>query len=106
LLSTSYKSLLNILSRLIPHAVEIIGDHQCGFRRNRSTTDQISCIRQMLEKKWEYGDTVHQLFIDFKTAYVSVTREVLCSILTEFGIPKKLLGLIKRVYTKPTVWYV
>jgi hypothetical protein len=34
LLSTSYKILSNILlSRLIPYADEIIGDHQCGFRR-------------------------------------------------------------------------
>jgi hypothetical protein len=33
LLSTSYKILSNILlSRLIPFADEIIGDHQCGFR--------------------------------------------------------------------------
>jgi hypothetical protein len=45
-LSTSYKILSDILlSRLIPYADEIIGDHQCGFRRNRSTTDQIFCIR-------------------------------------------------------------
>jgi hypothetical protein len=29
---------------------EIIGDHQCGFRRNRSTTDQIFYIRQILQK--------------------------------------------------------
>jgi hypothetical protein len=42
LLSTSYTILSNILlSRIIPYADEIIGDHQCGFRRNRSTTDQI-----------------------------------------------------------------
>jgi hypothetical protein len=42
LLSTSYKTLSNILlSRLVPYIDEIIGDHQCGFRRNRSTTYQI-----------------------------------------------------------------
>jgi sorting nexin-29 len=36
LLSTSYKILSNILvSRLTPYVDEIIGDHQCGFRRNR-----------------------------------------------------------------------
>jgi hypothetical protein len=70
LLSTSYKILSNILlSRLIPYADEIIGDHQCGFRRNRSTTDQNFYIRQILEKKWEHNGTVHQLFIDFKKAY-------------------------------------
>jgi hypothetical protein len=74
---------------------ETIGGHQCGFRRNRSITDQILYIRQILEKKWEYNGTVHQLFIDFKKAYDSVKRGVLYNILLEFGIPKKLVRLIK-----------
>jgi hypothetical protein len=38
---------------------------------------------------------VHQLIIDFKKAYDSVKREVLYNILLEFGIPKKLVRLIK-----------
>jgi hypothetical protein len=78
--STSYKILSIILqSRLTPYLDEIIGDHQCEFRRNRSKTDQIFCIRQTLEKKWysRYNGTVHQLVIDFTDAYVSVRREVL-----------------------------
>jgi hypothetical protein len=54
LLPTTYKVLSNILlSRLIPYAEEIIGDHQCEFRRNRSAIDPILCIRQILEKKWK-----------------------------------------------------
>jgi hypothetical protein len=32
-------------------------------------------------KKWEYNETVHQPFIDFKKAYDSVRREVLYNIL-------------------------
>jgi hypothetical protein len=84
-----------LICRLIPYADEIIGDHQCGFRRNRSTTDQIVYILQTLEKKWQYNGTVHQLFIDFKKAYDSVRREVLYNILIEFGIPRKLVGIIK-----------
>jgi hypothetical protein len=96
LLSTSYKILSNILLAMItPYADEIIADHQCGFRRNRSTTDQIFYIRQILEKKWEYNGTVHQLFIDFKKAYDSIRREVLYNILIEFGISTKLSGLIQ-----------
>jgi hypothetical protein len=74
---------------------EIIGHHQCGFRRNRSTTEQIFYILQILEKKWEYNGTVHQLFVDFKKAYDSVKREVLYNIPLEFDIPKKLVRLIK-----------
>jgi hypothetical protein len=38
-----------LLSRLTPHAEEIIGVHHCGFRRNRSTTAHIFCIRQIRE---------------------------------------------------------
>jgi hypothetical protein len=53
LLPNTYKIWSNILlSRLIPYAEEIIGDHQGGFRRNKSTTYHIVCIRQILEKKW------------------------------------------------------
>ena len=60
LLPTTYKILSNILlSRLTPYAEEIIGDHQCGFRRSRLTTDHIYCIRQILEKN---GNTARQCF--------------------------------------------
>jgi hypothetical protein len=48
-----------------------------------------------LEKKWEFNETVHQLFVDYKKAYDSVRREVLYNILIEFGIPMKLVRLIK-----------
>ena len=96
---TTYKILSNILlSRLTPYAKEI--DDQCGFRRNRSTIDHIFCIRQILEKKWEYNEEVHQFFMDFKKAYDSVRREVLYKILIEFGIPKKLGRLIKMSLTE------
>jgi hypothetical protein len=89
LLSTSYKILSNILlARQTPYADEIIGDHQCGFWHNRSMTDQIFYIWQILEKKWEYNGTVYQLFIDFKKTHDSVSREVLYNNLTEFGIPR------------------
>jgi hypothetical protein len=46
-----------LLSRLSPYINEIIGDHQCGFRRNTSATNQIFCIRQLLENKREYNES-------------------------------------------------
>ena len=92
-----YKILSNILlSRLTPHAEEIIGDHQCGFRRSRSSYDHVFCIRQISDKKWKYNE----LFIDFKKDYDSVRREVLHNILIEFGIPMKLVRLIKMCLTE------
>ena len=47
---------------------------------------------QMFEKKFEYIEGFHQLFLDFKKAYVSVSTEVLYKILLEFGIPMKLVS--------------
>jgi len=43
---------------------------------------------------------VNHLFIDFKKAYDSVRREVLYNILIEFGIPMKLVRLIKMCMTE------
>jgi hypothetical protein len=50
LLSTANKILSNILlARLTPYVNDVIGDLQCGFRRNVSTTGQIFYIRQILQ---------------------------------------------------------
>jgi hypothetical protein len=57
-------------------------------------TDQIFYIWEILEKKWEYNGTVHRLFIDFKEAFDSVRGKILYDIVNEFGIPRKLVGLI------------
>jgi hypothetical protein len=48
---------------LTSYVDEVIGVHQYGLWHNRSTTDQIFCICQMLakkKKKWKYNGTVHQ----------------------------------------------
>jgi hypothetical protein len=46
-------------------------------------------------KQWENNEAVHQLFIDFKKAYDSVRREAFYNTLIEFGLPMKLLRLVK-----------
>jgi hypothetical protein len=62
-------------------------------------TDQLlirfSAFVRYWRKKWEYIETVHQIFIDFKKANDSVRREVLYNILILFGVPMKLVRLIK-----------
>ena len=93
---TTYKILSNILlSRLTAHAEKIIGYHQCGFRRNRSATDHISCICHTLEIKWERNEAVRHLVIDFNKVYDLFRREILYNIVIEFGISMKLVRLMK-----------
>jgi len=60
----------------------------------------------LLENKWEYNEAVHQLFRDFNQANDSVRKEILYNILTEFGIPMKMVRLIKMLLneTYSRVW--
>jgi hypothetical protein len=48
-------------SRLTPYTEDITGDHHCGFQCNRSTTDHIFYIHQILKKK--SGNTMKQCSI-------------------------------------------
>lgn len=68
LLIIAYKVFATILHNQ-PYVEKTIGEYQSGFRGNRSTTDQIFCIRQVLEKCRECNVDIHHLFIDFKAAY-------------------------------------
>ena len=80
---------------MTPYANKIIGEYQCGFRRNRSTVDHKFNIRQLLEKKWDYNKDVCHLFIDFEKAYDSIKRESLYDILIRFSVPQNLVRLYK-----------
>jgi sorting nexin-29 len=74
---------------------EILGEYQSGFRQGRSTTDQIFSLRIILEKAYEYNADIHQLYVDYKQAHDSVDRAQLIEIMKEFGVPDKLVRLVK-----------
>ncbi|KAI5715018.1 hypothetical protein M8J77_009060 [Diaphorina citri] len=96
LLNTTYKILSKIiLKRLKRYENEIIGDHQAGFVKERSTVDQIFAFKEIVSKYWEYNQEVHALFIDFKKAYDCIRRDYIWKTMSEFGIPKKLIELCK-----------
>jgi hypothetical protein len=59
----------------------------CRFNNLTINVDQIFCVRQILEKEFDYNKTVNQLFMDFKKAYDSVRTEVLYNILITFLYP-------------------
>lgn len=97
LLDNLYKILSYIiLNRIKPYISENIKDHQAGFIQGRSTCDQIFILQQIVSKYWEFGKDLHLLFVDFEKAYDTVRRNYLWSVLIEFGIPQKLIRLIKE----------
>jgi hypothetical protein len=96
LLPTAYKVLSLILAnRLKPLMEEFLHPYQAGFRKGRSTSDQIFCIRQIIAKSHEMNTETDHLFIDFKAAYDSINREQLWILMAEFGFPHKLIRLLK-----------
>jgi sorting nexin-29 len=96
LLNVTYKIFTQLVAKhLEPYAEEMLGDYECGFYRGRSATDQIFSLRMILEKSYEYNVNIHQLYIDYKQAYNSINRDQLIEIIKEFGIPGKLVKLVK-----------
>ena len=74
LLNTAYKILF---AKISPFPENIIGNYQSGFRKNRSTTNQIFTLRQILEKTKEFGIETHHSLIDFKSACGTIKRDQL-----------------------------
>ena len=67
LISHSSKILLRIiLNRLTPQTENILSEEQAGFRKNRSTTEQILNCRLIMEKHIEQQRPLFHNFIDFK----------------------------------------
>jgi len=68
----------------------------------KATAGYIFCICKILEKKWEFIESVHQLFIDSRkpTIQLESTSCIIHCILIEFDIPMKLTRLIKICLNK------
>jgi hypothetical protein len=67
--------------------MDIIEDISVGFDVIDQLLIKFSTFARYWRKKWEYNETAHQLFLDFKKAYDSVRTEVLYNMLIEFGVP-------------------
>jgi hypothetical protein len=65
--------------------MKLLGIISVGFDVTDQLLIRFSAFVGYWRKKWEYNETVHQLFIDFKKAYDLVRREVLYNILRVRG---------------------
>ena len=103
LLNAAYKVYAKVLyNRLQPHAETAIGEYQCGFRRDRSTSDQIFNLRLILHRGREFKVNTHHLFIDFKQAYDRTKRSELYVAMKDLGFETKLIRLVKA--TLDSTW--
>ena len=71
---------------------------QAGFRKGRGCIDQIFAFRNIIEQCIEWNVPLYINFIGFKKAFDSVHRESLWKILRAYGIPHKVVTIIRTFY--------
>ena len=99
LLSTPGKVLNRILLERMKEAVDPkLRDQQAGFWRNRSCADQIASLRTIMEQSLEWNSPVYINFIDYEKAFDSVDRETMWKLLRHYGVPKKIISLIRCTF--------
>ena len=100
LLSLTSKIMSRIIHRRLSNALdETLRTEQAGFRKGRSCSDHIFTLRQILEQSHEFNSPVYANFVDFRKAFDSIHRDSLWKILQHYGVPEKLVSVIKLLYT-------
>ena len=87
------------MNRIKPQIEEILADEQAGFRKGRSTVEQILNIKLICEKNAEYQNETYHNFIDFKKAFDRVWQKALWSTLRKHRIDNDMMNLIESLYT-------
>ena len=99
LLSITSKILSRIVHRRISETLDrYLRQEQAGFRPGRSCSEHIFTMRQILEQSHEWNTSLYINFLDFKKAFDSVHRDSLWKILQHYGVPNKLVNVIKMLY--------
>lgn len=85
---------------------ELLPEGQAGFRKGRSTLDNIYVLTHLVQREKEKGNgskRIYALFIDLKAAFDNVDRGVLWNILERKGINERLISRIKNIYERTEV---
>ena len=86
-----------ILDR-VRSVVEPLSASQGGFRRKRSTLDQIATLQELLMK----SENRHIVFLDIRAAYDSVDRCLLWMKLNQRNCPRYLSDVLKALFDRNT----
>ena len=97
LMSHTLKILERMMDGRLREEVEI-GREQLGFMKGRGTTDEIFCLRQLMEKFREKQRDLNMVFIDLEKAYDRVPRQEIWRSLKEKMVPEKYVRMIQEMY--------
>ena len=101
LLEVAYKIIAIVLqARLRPIEESLDHETQCGFRPGRGCCDSIFTVKLALKKRREHGLESWVFFLDLVKAFDRVPRELLWQILKKFGVPSKLISILRSLHAR------
>ncbi|VDO90887.1 unnamed protein product [Schistosoma margrebowiei] len=99
MLSIPGKVFNRVLLNRMKNAVDAqFRDQQAGFRKDRSCTDQIATLRIIVEQSVEWNSSLYINFIDYEKAFDSVDRRTSWKLLRHYGVPEKIVNIIRNSY--------
>jgi hypothetical protein len=102
-LPTAYKLFANIIkNRLNKHLENEMEEERCGFRKERSCTNAVFTMQQIIEKRKEHNLPLFLLYIDYEKAYDNMNRDKLWEVMDN-KIPNYLLNTLKCIYRNTKV---
>ena len=103
IVNSGYKLYANILLGRLERFVEdqdILPDCQNGFRKQRSTIDNIYILNHAVQKCLQKKEHLYTVFVDFKAAFDTVNRTKLFARMRKVNIPEYLIEAIKEIYRR------
>ena len=77
---------------------EVLLEEQCGFHPARSTVGMLFVVRRLQVLGRARRIPLHMCFIGLQKAYESVDRELLWVVLARFGVPERMLTIIRQFH--------
>jgi hypothetical protein len=93
------KILMKIIqSRLQARVEPYLAEEQAGFRKDRSTVQQILILKLMAEQAWQKRQPIYNCFIDFSKAFDTIKHDVTWAVMDSFGVDGKITRLLQNIY--------
>ena len=98
LVSTISKTMERMVNGRLYYYMEdgnMLDENQAGFRRHRSTVDQLVLFTQSVINAWQHNEHTVAVFVDLKNAYDKVWRAGLLLKLQRYGINGRMYNWLK-----------
>ena len=89
--------LIVLLERLKAQVEPYLSEEQAGFRKDRSTVQQILILRLIAEKAKRKGRCILNCFIDFKKAFDTIKHDIIWATFKSYGVGRRLIAILRNI---------